>query len=214
MPVVMSDWERAVWNAVIEAFEEGENATLYTLCQIFLTHRPKNVPALALMMHSLSSMFRFSECEKLIRDIGSMPNEDDQRTWSRATGAYFSRCGRHDAAERALRDAAALYALPSGDLVLDIVESVISQGKLVSALQEIDDVLANIKQVDLSEHERLELLEWRVVVLRGLGRFQDALITIDHLEALTADPARFEKLRGDIEGVCEAQSRFAKVPYN
>ncbi|WP_146157839.1 hypothetical protein [Enhygromyxa salina] len=207
----MTDWERSLWEAMVSAFEDGKSATLYELCQGFLSRQPGNVPALALMLHSLSSMFRFDECEQLIRDNGPIWEEaNDRRVWYRAMGAYLTRCGRHAEAEQALREGSILYVHPPGDLVLDIVESMISQGKLCSALQEIDEILADVEQADLREDEQHELLERRAFVLRNLGHLREALLAIDQLQNLAAEPSRLEELRMDIADACQAQVQLTK----
>ncbi|WP_153258199.1 hypothetical protein [Enhygromyxa salina] len=48
----------------------------------------------------------------------------------------------------------------------------ISRGELCSALQEIDEILADVEQVDLDEDEQHELLERRAFVLRSLGQLR------------------------------------------
>jgi tetratricopeptide (TPR) repeat protein len=205
MKIMLSSEERELWERVIVAFEEERSASLDILCQAFLEMRPDNVPAVALRLHALASLRLYDECVELMKHPPSLDHDEDARLWHREVGYFLLRSGQYSAAEAEFRRAAGYYPQVPGDLAVEIVNCVRLQGHGEQALREIDQSLG----LDMELDDRAQLSYWRVLVLRSLRRFEDALGALDELERMDDVVVTHEKaLREDLAGAIAQRRRL------
>ncbi len=193
-----SESKKQIWTAAIEAFEQGSHAVLEQACRRFLEFEPDNFPARMLLAHALLKMKRFADAADLLEGA----NPDDERAvvlWHRTAGDYYSERGDYEAAEDEYASALAVTERQTSDLVLDLVEARLDQGRSEAALQAIETFIER----EPEPVEDLELLAFaKARALRNLGRYAEALAAARasvEAEAFPAAVALVDELERRIE---------------
>lgn len=169
----MSEINKELWRAAIEAFEGGAHAVLEFVCLRLLEREPDNFAVRMLLAHALLKMKRFGEASELLEGA----NPDDERTivlWHRTAGDYYAERGDYESAEDEYATALALSDHQPSDLVLDLVETRLSQGNNEAALRAVDAYVTHRPSTEQDDRELLAYAKARA--LRNLGRFEDALV--------------------------------------
>lgn len=169
----MSEINKELWRAAIEAFEGGAHAVLEFVCLRLLEREPDNFAVRMLLAHALLKMKRFAEASELLEGA----NPDDERTivlWHRTAGDYYAERGDYESAEDEYATALALSDTQPSDLVLDLVETRLSQGNNEAALRAVEAYVTHRPATEQDDRELLAYAKARA--LRNLGRFEDALV--------------------------------------
>lgn len=168
----MAETNKELWSTAIDAFETGAPAVLELVCRRLLERDPDNFPVRMLLAHALFKMKRFADARELLEGA----NPDDERTlvlWHRTAGDFYAERGDYEAAEDEYSTALTLADGPLSDLVLDLVEARLAQGRNAEALQAIETFIGGSSDARIDDRELLAYARGRA--LRNLGRFEDAL---------------------------------------
>ena len=162
--------KKEIWSAIAQALEQSAHAVLELECQRYLELDPNSFPVRMLLAHARVKMKRFGEAADLIE--GANPtNEREVVLWHRTAGDYYAERGDYEAAEDEYASALALVDEQTADLVLDLVNAMINQGRSGHAIRAIDTYVAYHE-----DQEGRELLAYaKACALRNIGEYQDAL---------------------------------------
>lgn len=195
----MSEINKELWRAAIEAFEGGAHAVLEFVCLRLLEREPDNFAVRMLLAHALLKMKRFTEASELLEGA----NPDDERTivlWHRTAGDYYAERGDYESAEDEYATALALSDNQPSDLVLDLVETRLSQGNNEAALRAVEAYVTHRPSQPSTEQSDSELLAYaKARALRNLGRFEDALVAAREAATLAEGFEAGESLVEELE---------------
>jgi tetratricopeptide (TPR) repeat protein len=194
----MADGKQEMWSAAIGAFERGAHSVLEQTCRRYLELDPENFPARMLWAHALMKMKRFQEAGDLLEGANPI-DEREVVLWHRTAGDYYNERGDYEAAEDEYASALALVEEQTPDLVLDLVDALIDQGRSDAALEAIDTFAAR-KERDRDDLELLIFAKARA--LRNVGDYAGALEVArraaTHADSFPAAEALVEELEARI----------------
>lgn len=190
----MGDSKREIWERAVAAFEQGAHALLEGLCRDYLDLDAGSFPIRMLLAHALVKMKRFAEAAELLEAA----NPSDERSvilWHRTAGDYYGERGDYEAAEDEYASALALADEPTTDLVLDLVDAMVNQGKAAAAVAAVDAFLTGRESV-----EDGDLLAFaRARALRNLGRYREARAAVTELGEVGVDFADARTLIAELD---------------
>ncbi|NVB42280.1 hypothetical protein G6O69_30935 [Pseudenhygromyxa sp. WMMC2535] len=187
-----------IWKQAVAAFERGAHSLLERRCRDYLEHAPDNFPARMLLAHALLKMKRFEASAELLE--GADP--EDERAlvlWHRTAGDYYFERGDYEAAEDEYASALSLVEHQTSDLVLDLVDAMLGQGRSQAALDALDAFEAQLERTESDEDQELLVLA-KARTLRNLGRYADSLELARQALALAGgELPEAESLLGELE---------------